>query len=216
MWASFYYLKMPVNLIQYRGPVGTFNTRKSIFQQSRKRFFFLNYANINSFQSYSLSTFILLVFLFLGLKYNGHKISMKFFVWFLFLTGVSLDTSLWLQILLVLLSGDVEVKPGPKRTPKASLSICHWNLNRISAHNYIKLSLLRAYLAFHIFDIICLSKICLNFTNSPDDETLEISGYNLVRSDHHLNSNRVSFTIKITYPCELSASIIYVNVQISK
>ena len=167
---------MPVDVTQYRRALGTFNIRKSIFELSRKIFCFANYMNINSFQSYSLSTFILLVFLFLGLKYNGHKISMKFFVWFLFLMGVSLNTSLWLQILLVLLSGDVEINPGPKRTPKASLSICHWNLNSISAHNYAKLSLLRAYFAFHKFDIICLSETYLNFSNLPDDETLEISG----------------------------------------
>ena len=93
-----------------------------------------------------------------------------------------------MQILLVLLSGDVEINPGPKCTPKASLSICHWNLNSISAHNYVKLSLLRAYLTFHKFDIICFSETYFNSSNSPDDETLEISGYNLVRSDHPLNS----------------------------
>ena len=158
--------------------MGTLNTRKSIFQRNRKKFSFLNYVNINSFQSYSLSTFILFVFLFLGLKYNGHKISMKFFVWFLFLMGVSLNTSLWLQVLLVLLSGDVEINLCPKLTPKASVSICHWNLNSISAHNDVKLSLLRAYLAFHNFDITCLSKTYLNSSISPDDERLEISGYN--------------------------------------
>ena len=154
----FYYLKKPVNLTQYRGTVGTFNTRKSIFQRSRKTFSFLNYVNIKSFQSYFLSSFILFVFLFLGLKYNGHKISMKFFVWFLFLTGFSLNTPFWLQILLALLCGDVEKNPGPKRSPKVSLSICHWNLNSISGHNYVKLSLLRVYLAFHKFDIICFLK----------------------------------------------------------
>ena len=131
MGVSFYYLKMPVNLIQYLGAVGTLNTRRCIFQRSRKRFSFLKCVNINSFQSYSLSTFILFVFLFLRLKYNGHKISIKFFVWFLFLMGVSLNNSLWLKILLVLLSGNVEINPGPKRTPKASLSICHWNLNNL-------------------------------------------------------------------------------------
>ena len=87
MRASFYFLKMPISLIQYCGAVGTFNTRKSIFQRSRKTFSFLNYVNINSFQSYSLSSFILFVFLFLELKYNGHKISMKIFFWFLFLMG---------------------------------------------------------------------------------------------------------------------------------
>ena len=38
MGASFYYLKMSVNFTQYRGAVGTFNTRKSTFQRSRKSF----------------------------------------------------------------------------------------------------------------------------------------------------------------------------------
>ena len=199
MGAGFYYLKMPVNLTQYRGAVETFNTRKNIFQQSRKTFSFLNYVNINRFQSYFLSTFILFVFLFLGLKY----------FWFLFLIGFSLNTSFWLQIFLVLLSGDVEVNPGPKRTPKVSLSICHWNLNSISAHNYVKLSLLRAYLAFHNFDIICLSETYLNSSNSPDDETLEISGYNLVRSDHPLNSKRGG--VCIYYKNYLPLRIISVN-----
>ena len=107
MGGSFYYLKMPVNLTQYRGAVGTFNTRKSIFQWSRKTFSFINYVNINSFQSYFLSTLVLFVFLSLGLKYD-----MTFFVWFLFLMGFSLNTSFWLQILLILLGGGVEIDPG--------------------------------------------------------------------------------------------------------
>ena len=186
---------------------------KEHIQQSRKTLAFLNYVNINSFQNYSLSIFILFVFLFLGLKYNGHKISIKIFVWLFFLMGFSLSTSFWLQILLVLLSGDVEINLGPKRTPKENLSICHWNLNSPSAHNYVKLSLLRVYLAFHKFDIICLSETYLNSSNSPDDETLEISGYNLVRSDHPLNSKRRGVFIHCkNYPYKLSASIIYQNV----
>ena len=187
MGTRFYYLKMPVSLTQYRGAVGTFNTWKSILQRSCKTFSFLNYVNINSFQSYSLSTFTLFVFLFLGLKYNGHKIPINFFVWFLFLMRFSLNTSFWLRVLLILLRGDVDINPGPKHTSKASLSICHWNLNSISAHNSIKWSLLRAY---HKFYIICLSETYFNSSNSPDDETLEISRYNLVCSDHPLNSKR--------------------------
>ena len=94
------------------------------------------------------------------------------------------------------LSGDVEINPGPKRTPKASLSICHWNLNSISAHNYFKLSLLRAYLAFHKFDIICLSETYLNSSNSPDD-------------DHPLNSKRGG--VCIYYKNYLPLRIISVN-----
>ena len=176
-------------------------------------FSFLNYVNINSFQSYSLSTFILFVFLFLGLEYNGHNISMKCFVWFLFLMDFSVNTSFWFQTFLVLLTGDAEINSGPKRTFKARLSICHWNLNSVSAHNYVKLSLLREYLVFHKFGIICLSQTYLNSSNSSDDETLEISGYNLVHSDHPLNSKRGGvFTTKIIYPYELSVPIIYQNV----
>ena len=75
------------------------------------------------------------------------------------------------------------------------------NLNSISAHDYAKLSLLR-HIAFHKFNIICLSETYLNSSNSPDDETLEISGYNLVCSDHPLltvNMEEFGFTIKITY-----------------
>ena len=181
---------MPVNLTQYCGTVGAFNTRKSIFQWSRKTFSSLNYVNINSSQHYPFSTFILLVFLVLGLKHNGPKNSMKRFVLFLFLIGFFLNAYSGLQRLLILLTGDVEINPSSTRTPKASLSICHWNLNSISAHNYIKLSLLRVYLVFHKFDIICLSETYLSSGTPPDDDTLQISGYNLVRSDHPFNSKR--------------------------
>ena len=120
------------------------------------------------------------------------------------------STSFGLQILLALLCGDFEKNPGPKRTPKASLSISQWNLISISTHSYVKLSLLRAYREFHKFDIIFLSETYHNSSNSSDDETLEISEYNLVRSTVHVEE--FAFTIKITYPYEISASIIYQNV----
>ena len=35
-----------------------------------------------------------------------------------------------------LLSADVELNPEPKRLSTSIISICHWNLNSISAHNY--------------------------------------------------------------------------------
>ena len=51
---------------------------------------------------------------------------------------------------------DVKEKWGPKRSLGQSLSIYHWNLNSISAHNDIKLSILRGYLPNHKFDVVCL------------------------------------------------------------
>ena len=50
--------------------------------------------------------------------------------------------------------------------------------------------LLRAYIANHKFDIICLSETYLDSTVASDDENLEITGYNLVRSDHPANTKR--------------------------
>ena len=89
---------------------------------------------------------------------------------------------------MILLSGDVEINPGPRHNSGELFSICHWNLNTVSAYNYTKLSSLKAFIAVDKFDIICLSETCLDSSVAPDDENLEISGYSLVRSDHPSNN----------------------------
>ena len=66
------------------------------------------------------------------------------------------------------------MNPGPKPISGKSFSICHWNLNSISAHNYTKISLPTAYVLVHNFDIICLSETSLNSETSTDDQNLEI------------------------------------------
>ena len=76
---------------------------------------------------------------------------------------------MWLYSLVIKGSGDFEENPGPKPTSYACLSICHWNLNRISAHNYIKLSVLRAYISINKIDIICLSETYLDSSISSDN-----------------------------------------------
>ena len=80
--------------------------------------------------------------------------------------------------------------PGPKSYIAQNLSICHWNLNSICAHNYIKVNLLRAYLSIHKFDIICLSETHLDSTIRSDDDNLSIPGYNVERRDHPSNIRR--------------------------
>ena len=81
------------------------------------------------------------------------------------------------------LCGDAEENPEPKPSSKQIFSICYWNLNSISAHNYIKLSLLRAYLSTHRFDVICLSETYLDSDTSHEDANLEIVGYTLIRAE---------------------------------
>ena len=84
---------------------------------------------------------------------------------------------------MILLSGDVEINPGPRHNSGEFFSICHWNINSVSAYNYTKLFSLKPFIAVHRFDIICLSETYLDSSVAPDDDNLEI------RSDHTSNNN---------------------------
>ena len=97
---------------------------------------------------------------------------------------------MWLCSLAIKRSGDIEENPGPKPNSCDCLSICHWNLNSIPAHNFIKLSLLRAYISINKTDIICLSETYLDSSIPSDDDNLELPGYNLVRADNPTNTKR--------------------------
>ena len=50
------------------------------------------------------------------------------------------------------------------------------------------MSLLKTYLTVRKFDIVCLSETYLDSNTAPDNDNLEISVYNLIRSDHPCNS----------------------------
>ena len=52
---------------------------------------------------------------------------------------------IWLYPIIANGSGDIEKNPGPKPKFCQSFSICHWNLNSISAHKFLKLSLRSIY-----------------------------------------------------------------------
>ena len=101
---------------------------------------------------------------------------------------------IWLYLIIFNRSGDIEKNPEPKRNSYQSLSICHWNLNSISARNFLKLSLLRAYITVYKSDVICLSETNLDSSILHDDNNLQIPGYNLHREDHPLNVKQGAFT----------------------
>ena len=88
------------------------------------------------------------------------------------------------------LCGDVEENLGPKPGSNQVFSICHWNFNSISVHNYTKLSLLRAYLSTHWFDVICLSETYLDSETSHEDASLEIVSYTVIRANNPSNTKR--------------------------
>ena len=183
---------MSVNLIQYRGAVGSFNNRHSARELKycnlslRSHYHSNIFAHCFFFRNSGFS-FVLFLTVFLVIKHNtcnGTKNS-KALSFFVIVTKIWIAT--WLYSVLLLLGGDVELNPGPKQSSINALSICYWNLNSLSAHNYAKIFLLKAYIAIHRFDIICISETYLDSSTSPDDNNLEISGYNVIRSDHPSN-----------------------------
>ena len=75
--------------------------------------------------------------------------------------------------LLLILSDDVELNPGPKKDrSKRNFSIAHWNLNSIATQNFVKLSQLKACNTMHSYDLICLFETWLDSTTSINSNDL--------------------------------------------
>ena len=83
--------------------------------------------------------------------------------------------------LLLLLHGDIEFNPGPKKKITDLLFVM--SLECLVA-------LLPAYYSVYRYDIICISESFLDSTISDDDNNLHMDGYNLIRADHPENIKR--------------------------
>ena len=113
---------------------------------------------------------------------------------------------IWYDSWITILIGDTETNPGPKHSfSSQGRKICHWNLNSLSSHMRKKVFLLSAFISVPKLDITCLSETYLNSETSPDDDNLEIPGYNTIRKDHPSNTTRwgVCFYYKNTLPFKL-------------
>ena len=97
---------------------------------------------------------------------------------------------LFISVILLPFSGDIETNPCSDPRYLNSFSFCHQNLNNIAAHNFMKMSLLQAYNAINRFDIICLSETYLDNSYHTDDDQLTFPGYNLIRADNPNNIKR--------------------------
>ena len=132
---------MPVNLNQYRATVGVFNNRKSAQSNSYNIGYNQSFQNCSNFILVSV-IFICVVYL---LSYIVRFKSRTICGYLHILLHISLmilyANQFWLFKIAVKLSGDIEENPGPKPSSSQSFSICQWNLNNISAHNYMKLPL---------------------------------------------------------------------------
>ena len=183
-------LMMPVNLIQYRETLGMFNNRRFSSSSLNYSYFSKKYHNDDTF-TLAIGLIILalwhLIYGLFNWKFRSRflpdlvgicNFSRK--ILYLSMIGVYVH-HIWLSLTIIRLSGDIEENPGPRCNLNQSFSICHWNLNSITAQNYLKISLLRAYISLHNFDVVCISETYLDSTTAANDENLAITGYNLLR-----------------------------------
>ena len=98
-----------------------------------------------------------------------------------------------------------------RKRPKEAkyLSLRHWNLNSIAAHDFAKVSVIKAFNTTKNFDFICLSESYLDSTISPVDNKLFLDGYKLIRADHPRNIKQGGACIY--YREALSVKIIQLN-----
>ena len=198
---SIYLFSMPVSLAQWRGEIGAFYNNTLTFSKISIFYLLLSLSYGSIFCRLDLIKLSLLI---ISLILNGiiyfhfkkcrkinRKIGVYLFTTIYLLIISNLLEHLWVGSRIISLSGDIEINPGPKLNAlNRCFSICHWNLNSISAHMFTKVSLLSAYSSVHKFDIICLSETYLNSETPSYDKNLKIGRYNLVREDHPSNSKR--------------------------
>ena len=188
---------MPVSLAKWRGEIGTFYNNTLTFPKISIFYLLLPLPYGSIFCRLDLIKLLFLIislisngimfFHFKKCRNNNLKIGVYLFTTIYFLIISNLLEYLWVASPTISLSGD-----------KECFSVCHWNLNSISAHSFTKVSLLSAYISVHKFDIICLSETYINSEIPSDDENLEIPDTILSGKITHLTVNMKEsvFTIK--------------------
>ena len=178
---------MPIDIFQWRRLIENFNNRSCF---SRCTFFF-DFSIMSLFKllikflcCIMLIVLILLLCIYTVITfcksviciYNRHILYYSLLANYL--------CQVWLYKLHINLSGDIELNPGPKLNYRENFSVCHWNLNNISADNFSKVSFLNEHTFLHSFDITCSSETYLDSSILSHDPNLEVHGYDFIRADH--------------------------------
>ena len=163
---------MPIDNLTWQARVGISNNSKPLLKPKIKNRGMLQFLLHHTVYSlYLFLTFILIM------QFNHlyqvsscliKVIPTSFRLCFLKIADITVFLLLFIQNLLSC-CGDIEENPGPKYS---SLTFCHWNLNRLTAHDSTKISLLEAYITQQNYDIICLTETFLNSSFPSDDNRI--------------------------------------------
>ena len=109
----------------------------------------------------------------------------------------------WLVFKTLLLCGDVEINPGPE-----TLDFCTWNLNSITAYDFLRVSLMEAYNSVYNYDLIGIVETHLDST--VDEEKLALNGYTFIKNNHPQNVKRggVGLYIKDSLPSKNRSDLV--------
>ena len=175
-----------INIEQWRIAVGTYG--KSVIFIKRAR----SYSFSCESYLYLLLSLVCVISLYLYYTLLGQTLNLLSFlirckINNLIKCCLTLYHFLWILYftLRLLQHGDIELNPGPKY-----FSICHWNLNSLTAHSYLKVSQLKAFNSVHKFEILCILETHIDSSVPKDDNGLPIEGYSIIRADHPSNTTR--------------------------
>ena len=108
---------------------------------------------------------------------------------------------LWVILIIILLSNDVEKNPGD--FTNGFFSFCNWNLNSLAKDDFYCVQLLEAHNAIFNYDIISLCETSLNDTVDLPDPLMD--GYTFISCNNSLNQRHggVGLLYKNSLPIKL-------------
>ena len=95
------------------------------------------------------------------------------------------ECSLWVQILLTMLSNDIELNPGPEF--HENFSFMNWNLNSLAKNNFERVQLIEAHNSIFNYDLISLCETSLNDSVEIPDPLMQ--DYTFIPANHPGNES---------------------------
>ena len=104
-------------------------------------------------------------------------------VFFVTCSLISRKVPVWVSLLLVLLSNDVEINPGPGHSYRDNFfTFMNWNLNSLSKDNFQRVQAIEAHNSLFKYDLISVCETSLNSSIEIPDPLL--NNYNFLPANH--------------------------------
>ena len=94
----------------------------------------------------------------------------------------------WLPFILLILSNDVHLNPGPPNDQHNFLNLMTWNINSLVKDNFNRVNLIEANNSLHNYDLIAVNETCINDTVEIPEVLLE--NYTFINSNSTMNTRR--------------------------